>query len=60
MLPASIEMLPFLHRWDYCWKCELDTDVKIEVYYNGDNGEQLGLYKKVHILDIPEKWDPGP
>ena len=53
-------MLPFLHRWDFCWRCELDTDVKIEVYYNGDNGEQLGLYKNVHILDIPEKWDPGP
>ena len=20
----------FLHRWEYCWKCEFDTDVKIE------------------------------
>ena len=23
-------MLSFLHRRDYCWKCEFDTDVKIE------------------------------
>ena len=26
----SSEMLSFLHRWDYLWKCEFDTDVKIE------------------------------
>ena len=41
-------MLSFLHRWDYCWKCEFDTDVKVENYYHHD-GEQLGFYKKVHI-----------
>ena len=23
-------MLLFLPRWDYCWKCEFDADVKIE------------------------------
>ena len=23
-------MLLFLHRWDYCWKCEFDADAKIE------------------------------
>ena len=23
-------MLSFLDRWDYCWKCEFDKDVKIE------------------------------
>ena len=23
-------MLSFLYRWDYCWKCEFDTDIKIE------------------------------
>ena len=27
---TSSEMLSFLHRWDYCWKYENDTDVKIE------------------------------
>ena len=40
--------LSFLHRWDYCWKCEFDTDVKIEKYYHHD-GKQLGFYKTVHI-----------
>ena len=25
-------MLSFLHRLGYCWKCEFDTDVKIETY----------------------------
>ena len=45
---TSSEMLSFLHRWDYCWKYEFDTDVKIENYYQHD-GEQLGFYKKVHI-----------
>ena len=34
-----------LHRWDYCWKCEFDTDIKIQSYYNHD-GEQLLFYKK--------------
>ena len=26
----SSDMLSFLYRWDYCWKCEFDTDVKID------------------------------
>ena len=38
-------MLSFLPRWDYCWKCEFDADVKIENYYHHD-GEQLGFNKK--------------
>ena len=44
-------MLSFLHRWDYCWKCEFDIDViivKIE-NYNHHDGQQLLFYKKVHI-----------
>ena len=41
-------MISFLYRWDYCWKCEFDTDVKIGNYYHHD-GEQLGFYKKVYI-----------
>ena len=45
---TSSEMLSFLHRWDYWWKYEFNTDVKIENYYQHD-GEQLGFYKKVHI-----------
>ena len=45
---VGLFILSFLHRWDYCWKCEFDTDVKIENYYQHD-GEQLGFYKKVHI-----------
>ena len=24
------EILSLLHRWDYCWKCEFDVDIKIE------------------------------
>ena len=39
------EMLSFLHRWDYCWKCEFDTDVKIE-NCNHHDGEQLFFLKK--------------
>ena len=42
-------MLSFLHRWDYCWKCEFATDVKIELEINHRDGEKLGFYKKVHI-----------
>ena len=29
---TSSEMLSFLHRWDYCWKCEFDIDIKTENY----------------------------
>ena len=32
----EIMMLSFLHRWDYCWKCEFDVDVKIENYCHHD------------------------
>ena len=39
-------MLSFLHRWDCCWKCQFDTDVKIE-NYNHHDGEQLLFLKKV-------------
>ena len=41
-------MLSFLHRWDYCWKCEFGTDVKTENYYHHYE-EQLNFYEKVHI-----------
>ena len=41
-------MLLFLHRLDYCWKCKIDTDVKIENYYHHD-GEQLGFDKEKNI-----------
>ena len=51
---ASIEMLSFLHLWDCCWKCEFDTDVKIETYYHHD-GEQTGFYKKLHIKTQSKK-----
>ena len=44
----EVMMLLFLHRWDYCWKCEFDIDVKIE-NYNHHDGEQLLFYKNVHI-----------
>ena len=40
-------MLSFLHRWDYWWKCEFETDVKIENFCNHD-GEELLFDKKVH------------
>ena len=49
-------MLSFLHRWDYCWKCEFDTSVKIENYYHHD-GEQLGFYKNLHIKTKSKKKD---
>ena len=47
----EIMTLSFLHRWDYCWKCEFDIDVKIE-NHNHHDGEQLLFYKKVHIKQI--------
>ena len=49
-------MLSLLHRWDYCRKCEFDTDVKIENYYHCDE-EQLGFYKNVHIKTQGKKKD---
>ena len=44
----EVMMLSFLHRWDYCWKCEFGINVKIE-NYNHHDGEQLPFYKKVPI-----------
>ena len=44
-------MLPFLHRWEYYWKSEFDTDAKIGNYYH-HGGEQLGFYKNVHNVHI--------
>ena len=51
---TSIEMLSFLDRWDYCWKCEFDIDVKTENYCDC-NGEQLGFYKKVYTKTQSKK-----
>ena len=47
-------MFSFLHRWDYCWKCEFHTDVKIENCYHHD-GEQLGFYKNIPIKTQSKK-----
>ena len=52
----EVMMLAFLHRWGYCWKCEFDTDVKIE-NYNHHDGEQLLFYKKTHIKTQRKKKD---
>ena len=41
-------MLSFFNNWGYRWKCEFDTDVKIEKY-NDHDGEQLLFYEKAHI-----------
>ena len=30
VVQTSSEMLSFLYRQDYCWKCEFNTDFKIE------------------------------
>ena len=49
-------MLLFLYRWDYCWKYEFDTDVKIKKYYHQD-GEHLVFYKKVHIKTESKRKD---
>ena len=43
------EMLSVLHRWYCCWKCQFDTDVKIE-NYNQHDGEQLRFLKKVCLI----------
>ena len=40
-------MLSFLHRWDYCWKREFDTDVKVG----------KSFYKKVHVKTQGNKKD---
>ena len=48
-------MLSFLHRWDYCWQCEFDTDVKIGNYYHHHDGEELRFYKKVYIKNTEQK-----
>ena len=49
-------MLSFLHCWDFCWKFEFDSDVKIENYNHHDE-EQLFFYKKVHIKTQSKKKD---
>ena len=46
-----------VHRWDWCWKCQFHTDVKIENYYHHHVGEQLLFYKKVHIKIQSKKRD---
>ena len=47
---TSNEMSSFLHRWDYCWKCEYDAgvNIRIENDYQHDR-EQLAFCKEVHI-----------
>ena len=47
-------MLSFLHRWNCCWKCQFDTDVKTE-NYNHHDGEQWHFFKKVHIKTQSKK-----
>ena len=46
-------MLSFLHRWDYSWKCEFDTDINLKIIYH--DGEQLGFYKEVNLLGFLKK-----
>ena len=46
---TSSKMLSFLHRWDYCWKCEFDKDAKMNRKNYQYHGEQLGFYKEAHI-----------
>ena len=52
----EVMMLSFLHRWDYCWKCEFDIYVKILIY-NYHDGEQFVFYKKVHFKMQSKKKD---
>ena len=52
----KVMMLSFLHRWDYCSKCEIDTDAKIE-NDNQHDGEQLLFYKKVDIKKKSKRKD---
>ena len=41
-------MLSLRHRQDYCWKCELDIDFKIDEYHH--DVKQLTFYQIVlHI-----------
>ena len=42
------EILSFLHRWQNCWKCESDTDVKIENHLTMMKNNYFFI-KKVHI-----------
>ena len=30
IVQTSSEMLSIVYCWDYCWKCEFDTDAQIE------------------------------
>ena len=56
---TSSKLLSFLHCWDYCWKCEFDTDVKIEndYHYDREQPEQLSFLKKVHVKTQSQKND---
>ena len=40
---------------EICWKCEFDTDVKIENYHHDE--ELLLFYEKVHIKTQSNKKD---
>ena len=54
------EVLPFLHRWVCCWKCEFDTDVKIENYYHYVEEQLIKVHSKVWDnfwrLKVLQKW----
>ena len=52
---VSLLLLKSCNYWDYCWKCEFDTDVKIGNYYH--DGKELGFYEKVHIKTQSWKKD---
>ena len=44
-----------IHCWDYCWKCEFDTDVKKEKIFCHHNGEQWRFYKKSTSQNTQQK-----
>ena len=46
--------MPRSSSWDYCWKYEFDTEVKIENYYHHD-GDQIGFYKKSTYQNTEQK-----
>ena len=55
---TSSEMLSFLHRWNYSWKCEFDTDIKIEQKIIITMMENNKVFiKKVHIKTQSKKKD---
>ena len=50
-------MLSFLHSYDYCWKCDFDTDINIEWKRITTMMENNQLFIKKYYISKHTSWE---